>query len=217
MDDLVIYGAGGLGRELLEIVEDINRARESWRMLGFIDDGAKHGGSVNGYPLLGGFDFLKRHAGRIGVIIAFANCPAKEAAYKKIKERCPNAYFPVIVHPGSYVSPRAALAEGVVVARFCFVSVDSYIGKCAVICNKSEVAHDSTIGDFCSLMPAVNVSGNVTVGERVFVGVRAAVLQGLTVGSDSVVGMGSVVIKDVPPGRTVVGHPAKAIPWPHKE
>lgn len=211
VDDLIIFGAGGLGRELLEIIEEINAERQRWNLLGFVDDGVKERSTVCGYPVLGGFDFFRSHSGRTGIVIGFADCAAKEAAYNSIKEIRPGFYFPVIIHPGSYISPRAALDEGAVVSRGCFVSVETRLGKCVLLSNKCEVAHDSTVGDFASLMPSVNISGNVAVGKRTFVGVRAAVRQGLIIGSDAVIGMGSTVIKDVPDGCTAVGTPAKII------
>lgn len=211
MNDLVIYGAGGLGRELLEVIEEINAAQPSWHVLGFVDDGLPRGGMVCGYPLLGGSEFFKSHAWRIGVVLGFADCAAKEAAYEKIMAICPNFYFPSIVHPLSYVSPRATLADGAVVARYCSVHVGAHVGKCAFINNKCEIGHDSSIGAFASLMPSVNISGNVTVGKRTFMGVQSAVLQGLVIGEDAVVGMGSMVLAGVPDDCTVLGNPAKII------
>lgn len=211
MKDLVIYGAGGQGRELLEIIEEINRESAEWNILGFIDDKLPSGGEVCGYPLLGGFDFFIRCRQPVGVVLGFADCAAKEAAYEKIKASGEHAYFPVIVHPYSYVSARAFLAEGAAVARFCSVNVNARIGKCVVVNNKCEIAHDSTVGDFASLMPSVNISGNVTIGKRTFIGVQAAVLQGVTIGSDSIVGMCSTVLTDIPDECTAVGSPAKII------
>lgn len=211
MDDLIIYGAGGLGRELLEIIEEINAERRQWDLLGFVDDGVKEGSAVCGYPVLGGFDFFRSRSRRTGIVLGFADCAAKEAAYNRIKEIRACFYFPAIIHPGSYISPRAALDEGVAVARDCFVSVGTRLGKCVLLSNKCEVAHDSTVGDFASLMPSVNISGNAAVGKRTFIGVRAAVRQGLIIGAGAVIGMGSTVIKDVPDGCTAVGTPAKIV------
>lgn len=211
MNDLVIYGAGGLGRELLEIIEEINKEGGDWRILGFADDGLEKGTTVCGYPVLGGFDFFRSRAGSLGIVFGFADCALKETLYYRIKELCPGFYFPVIIHPSSYVSSRAALAEGVVIARFCVVNVNANVGKCVLINENSGVYHDCVVGDFVSIMPAVRISGNVSVGKSAYIGVQAAIRQGLAIGSGSVVGMGSVVIKDVPDGCTVVGNPAKII------
>lgn len=212
VDDLVIYGAGGLGRELLEIIEEINAVHPTWNILGFADDGIRTDeGMICGYPLLGGREFFRSIARRTAVLLGFADCAAKEDAYGKITSFCRDFYFPVIVHPYSYVSPRATLADGAVIARFCSVHVSATVGRCALVSNKCEISHDSAVGDFVSLMPSVNISGNVDIGKKTFIGVQAAVLQGVTIGSDAIVGMGSVVLSDVPEGCTVVGSPAKII------
>lgn len=211
MEDLLIYGAGGLGRELMEIIEESNREMERWHLLGFVDDNLKEGSSVCGYPVLGGFDFFQANALSVGIVFGFAGCAAKEAVYNKIKERCPSFYFPIIVHPSSYISPRANLDEGVVVTRFCAVNVNARVGKCVLISENCGVYHDSVVGAFTSIMPGVRISGKINVGERSYLGAQAAIRQGLTIGSDSVVGMGSTVITDVPDDCTVVGNPAKII------
>ena len=38
MKDLIIVGAGGFGRELLQWIKDINRIERKWNIAGFIDD-----------------------------------------------------------------------------------------------------------------------------------------------------------------------------------
>lgn len=49
----------------------------------------------------------------------------------------------------------------------------------------------------------------VAIGRNVWIGGGAIVLAGVTIGDDAVIGAGSVVTRDVPPGATVVGNPAR--------
>ena len=51
--------------------------------------------------------------------------------------------------------------------------------------------------------------GIVELGDDVEIGANATILPGLTVGEGAMVGAGAVVTKDVPPGVTVVGNPAR--------
>ncbi|MEO2037445.1 MAG: DapH/DapD/GlmU-related protein, partial [Martelella sp.] len=73
------------------------------------------------------------------------------------------------------------------------------------------IEHDCVIGDFVTLAPGAKVNGNITIGDHVYIGSGAVIRQGTTIGPGATIGMGAVVLRDVPPGVTVVGNPAKAL------
>lgn len=87
-----------------------------------------------------------------------------------------------------------------------------------------------TIGDHCMLGPNVQiycaehhkdpikrsiegleVAHPVHIGAQSWIGGGAIILAGVTIGKGAVVGAGSVVTRDVAPGQTVVGNPARPI------
>jgi acetyltransferase-like isoleucine patch superfamily enzyme len=74
-----------------------------------------------------------------------------------------------------------------------------------------SIGHETKVGRASVLNPSVNLSGGVTIGAGVLVGTGAQVLQYLSVGEGATVGSGAVVVKDVPPGVTVVGIPARPL------
>jgi acetyltransferase-like isoleucine patch superfamily enzyme len=80
----------------------------------------------------------------------------------------------------------------------------------------SYVAHDCVIGDYVTFAPGVKCNGNVRIEDHAYIGTGAILRQGspekpLTIGKGAVVGMGAVVTKDVAPGVTVVGNPARPL------
>ena len=74
MKNIVIIGAGGVGREVSLIIEKINELKATWNLIGFIDDNINSWGNViNGYPVIGGIDSLEKLSLDTYVVIAIAN------------------------------------------------------------------------------------------------------------------------------------------------
>lgn len=51
----------------------------------------------------------------------------------------------------------------------------------------------------------------IRIGGNVWIGGAALILPGVTIGDDAIIGAGSVVTRDVAPGQTVVGNPARPV------
>ena len=51
----------------------------------------------------------------------------------------------------------------------------------------------------------------IRIGRNVWIGGGAVVLAGVTIGDDAIIGAASVVTKDVLPGATVAGNPARML------
>ncbi len=51
----------------------------------------------------------------------------------------------------------------------------------------------------------------IMIGRNVWIGAAALILPGVTVGDDAIVGAGAVVTRDVDPGMTVAGNPARPL------
>ena len=103
----------------------------------------------------------------------------------------------VEIHPGATVGRGVMIDHGMGVV----------IGETAVV------------GDDCSIFQGVTLGGtgkqggkrHPTLGNRVVVGVGSSVLGDIVVGDGARIGAGSVVLKDVPPGATAVGIPARVV------
>ncbi|GHS93033.1 serine O-acetyltransferase [Synergistales bacterium] len=207
MQDIIIYGAGGLGREILFLIENINTQKPEWNFLGFVDDGKPVGAPIGMKKIIGGGSWLASIDKPVAVVMGFADSGAKASLYDKLSLN-KNIFFPVIKHPTALIASSSVLSEGVVVSAFCIVAPDAKIKQGVFLNWYSSVGHDSVLGDFCSVMPSVNLSGGVTVGDRTLIGVGAKIHQNLKIGSDAVVGMGSIVLSNVPDRCTVLGNPA---------
>ena len=197
MKNIVIIGAGGVGRETALIIQQINELELTWNLIGFIDDNKDSWGKViNGYSVIGGIDSLEVLPSDTYIIIAIANYEFK---------------FATIIHPKVYIHNYMNIGEGTIIYEGVILTANIEVGKHVIISPKCGIGHDSIIKDYVSLLWNVNISGNDIIEEGVMMGSGSTVIQGKKIGKASIVGAGAVVIKDVDIYSTVVGVPAKTI------
>lgn len=203
---LVIYGAGGLGRELVFLIR-----RTGSSILGFLDDKIPSGSYVNGIPVLGALSWLQENKAEL--VLAFGKPSLKEDIFAKIKSNELISLSQPMIDPDARVLDwdNIQIGLGSVITAGVAITANVKIGQCTLINLNSTIGHDVNIGDFSTLMPGCHISGNVNIGRRVLIGSGAVILGGIHIGDDAVVGAGSVVNRDVEPGKTVVGVPARRI------
>lgn len=208
MKDIVIIGAGGFGREVAWLIEDINNVKKEWNIVGFVDDNEHiQGQEINGYKVVGNIGWLKEQ--ELNVVSAIGDPIIKKVIIERL-EGSKNTY-PVLVHPSVIYSNRVKFGEGTIICAGNIISVDIKIGNHVIINLDCTIGHDAVLGDYTTILPSVNVSGHVETKECVSVGTGSAIIQGVTVGENTIIGAGSVVVKDMPAKCTAVGAPAKPI------
>lgn len=208
MKDIVIIGAGGFGREVAWLIEDINKVNKEWNLVGFVDDDEYlQGKEINGYKVVGDIEWLKNQSYYV------VNAIGDPIIKKKIIERLKFSKnkYPALIHPSVIYSDKVSFGEGTIICAGNIITVDIGIGKHVIINLDCTIGHDVIIEDYSTILPSVNVSGFVKIGECVSVGTGAAIIQGISIGKNTTIGAGSVVVKDLPENCTAVGVPAKPI------
>ena len=88
---------------------------------------------------------------------------------------------------------------------------DTVVGENTKIDNQVQIAHNVRIGRNCAIAAQSGISGSVVVGDGVQFGGRAGIADHMTIGAGARVGAAAGVLKDIPPGETWSGTPARPI------
>lgn len=212
MKDIVIYGAGGFGREIACLLNLINEKTPEWRMVGFLDDDESIWGSKNKYgEVLGGADWLNQYDKPLAVAIAVGNPTAVQNITSKINN--PNVDYPNLYAPSVTFLDKESLqiGKGNIFCTNCFISCNVQVGNFNLFNGYIPIGHDAKIGDCNVVMPSVNISGSVVMGDVNFLGVQSVVLQGVKIGSNTRIGANSVVMRKTKDGYLYIGNPAKRV------
>lgn len=209
MQDIIIVGASGFGREILSTINEINRIECKWNVLGFIDDNTKALDGVNvGYQVLGTISDWKPMGDEV-YAMGIANPRTKELIANSLKKK--EIKFASIIHPTVSIGENSELGEGIVIFGYSGISVNVKVGDFVFLNAMVGVGHDAVIGNYCTLGPKCCVSGYTEMGKGVNMGALASTYPGIRVGDYATIGMNSAAIRRVKPNTTVMGVPAKLV------
>ena len=194
MDKIYLYGAGGHGKVIKEIIEAGGGKVEA-----FVDDNP----AINeraGLPVVHAVEE------KSVVIVSIGSNKVRKMIAGRLGCR-----FGMAIHPSAIVSPSARIGEGTVVMPGAIVNADAVIGRHCIVNTGASVGHDCHLEDFCHVAPHATLCGTVHLGEGVWIGAGAVVNPNVEIGEWTVVGSASAVIGNVEPNVTVAGVPAHKI------
>jgi sugar O-acyltransferase (sialic acid O-acetyltransferase NeuD family) len=206
MNKLLILGAGGFGREVLDWASVVPESQRDWEIAGFLDDRPNALDGLNcRCQILGSagtYDFGSEDR----VVCAIGDPKVRLQNCRELKTR--GVQFVSIIHPTAIIGSNSRIGEGCILCPYSIITANVTVGNFVVINLHSSVGHDAIIGDGCTFSAHVDVTGGVTLGEGVFLGSHASVTPRIKIADYTVVGAGSVILKKTKPGVTMFGVPA---------
>lgn len=211
MKKIVLYGAGGMGKECAALIERINQLYPgTYQLLGFLVDKKfyQKGVMVAGYSILGTDEWILNHKD-VYCTCTIAESNVRERIQMQLMEK--GVKFETLIAVSAVVLNNVQIGCGCIISGGVTLSVDTKLGNGVFINGNVTIGHDSHIGSFSTVLTGTGISGNCQIGGRVKIGGHAYILPNKKIGDDAVVAAGSVVFRNVKAGTTVLGNPAKRV------
>ncbi len=206
MQDIIIVGAGGCGREVANWIEDINNIKETWNILGFLDDNEK---ALDKFPSKYNIiDTIKNHMPRANVKYAMgiANPNIKKIVGPALVKK--GAQFASIIHPSTRIYSEFNIGIGLVTYPNSKIATGCKVGDFVTL-QSTILGHDSQLENYVTVSSNCGVTGGVVLREGCFIADHACIAVGLEIGANAYIGIGSVVIRNVEKDTRVFGNPAR--------
>ena len=204
--EVVVVGAGGMGREAVDVARAAGR-----EVVGVVDDGPKTDDLDRlarlGVAYLGDLEDWSSSASVTPWVVGVGDPALRRRLARRLA--AVTAPAPALVHPAATLGSDVRVGDGSIVCAGARLSTHVRLGRHAHVLANAIVGHDVVVGDHVSVNPGAIVSGAVRIGSEALIGAGATVLQNLEVGEGSVVGAGACVVRDVVGGVVVRGVPAR--------
>ena len=202
MKDIIIMGAGDLGKDVFWLIERINEHSQEWNLLGITEKDEMT--EFQGYPVLGTDDVIKDYED-VYVVCALANTAVREKIIGSLPE---NAHVATLIDPNAMVHRTAEIGEGSMVFAGALVGVEAKVGKQCIVLYNASVNHDVEVGDYTTIYPNATISGRCHIGKYCEIGVGASIIQHVSICDGAKVGVGAAVFTNIKDPGMTVGNPA---------
>ena len=164
MKKIVIVGAGGHCKVVIDTIEEINKIEKTYEILGILDDNKEIKNVLN-YPILGKIESLKNFDENEAYHIAIGHNELREKIYRNNENR----EFISIKHPSSIVSKYAIIESGSYIGAGTIINAEAYIGMGTLVNTGSIIEHDAHVGEFAHLSYKVLVGSNSKIKNKAFI------------------------------------------------
>ena len=210
MQDLILYGAGGLAKEVTTLVREINEKKEVFRLIAYaLDDEWYHEGmKLRGLPVISRKSLIE-HKDDVVCACAIGYPKDRRRVQESLKQE--GVRFTNLLHPTTRMGEEVIMGEGCIVQPYSSVMDDCKLGDGIFLNGYVTLGHETVVEDYVTCFPRSQISGQVKIGEAACIGTMSFINEKRKIGAEAVIAPGSIVFGNVKEGSHVMGNPAKRI------
>lgn len=208
MKQLVIIGAGGMGRTLYDSARESVGYGIDYEIKGFIDDNIHSLDGFHNYPSMLG-TIAEYVPQKNDVFVSSIGGGARKKCIESVVSK--GGQFITLIHSTARIGSNVQIGEGTTIGAFTTIGADAKVGKYNMIQSYSVIGHDSQIGNYNRIDTHVTLVGGTIVEDEADIHTGAMISHNVVIETHSRVAACSFVIRKVKSGTTVMGNPAKKL------
>ena len=185
MEKIIIIGAGGHGKVILDILLKQKQIENNFEIMGFLDDSRKE--KIMDYSVIGTLNDIQRYENDNNILFALAFGDNKTR--EKIVKKNPKLKYKIIIHPSSVIGKEVEIGEGTVIKANSVINIGTKIGRHCIINSLVSIEQDTIVEDFVHIYPNVSVYGENKIKK------------GITLFSNSSTEQGAIIKRDLSYGE----------------
>lgn len=208
MKNLIIIGAGGMGRTMYSNALESIGYGEKFVVKGFVDDNLEALDGFPNYPPVIG-TIRNYQPQQDDVFVSSIGGISRKACMEEIIRR--GGEFIELIHQTARLLANVKLGKGNFIGAYTVIGNDAVVGDYNMIQSYTIIGHDTKVGNYNRIDTHVTCVGGTVIEDDVNIHTSAVISHGVVIETGAHVGALSFVIKKVKAGTTVMGNPAKKL------
>lgn len=208
MNNLIIIGAGGMGRTMYDLARESIGYNDKYIIKGFIDDNTHVLDNFIGYPPILGT--IKDYIPQPGdVFTCSIGGHIRKQCIQKLTAR--GAEFISLIHNTARIGTNVTMGKGTIIGTYTTIAADAKIGDFNFIQSLTIIGHDVIIGSWNRIDSQVMMVGGTKMGDNNMIHTGSMINHNVIIGDNCTIGACSFVSMNVDSGMTLFSSPARRL------
>ena len=204
---ILIFSAGSSGRDIFQLITIINKYKEEWEVVGYVDNNPKLiGKKIDDIEV---FSNKKKPKNKE----LYGVCGLLDIKIKKkiIDNEIKNNYqLTNLFHPQIEKPKTLKIGKGNIIYN-CNINANVNIKNFTFISHFCNLGDNTIIGNYAHMLAHITLGSYTEIGDKTFIASGVNINRGVKIGNNCQLGIGTVIMSDVKSNSVVMDYPRQVI------